>query len=75
LVLVPQLVQLSEHAERKVADEKMKEWSKDQEEYTEQLFQEVQKRKKQMEPRAKVAVDPGPKKLQSQEDQRREEDE
>jgi hypothetical protein len=44
LVLVPQLVQLSEDAERKLADERLKEWSKDQEEYTEREFQEVQRK-------------------------------
>jgi hypothetical protein len=60
LVLTPQLVQLSEAAERKLADERMKEWSKDQEEYTEREFQRVQKLKQdQKEPREEVAVDPG----------------
>jgi hypothetical protein len=36
---------LSESAERKLADQRMKEWSKDQEEYTEKQYQEIQKRK------------------------------
>jgi hypothetical protein len=56
-------VQLSGEAERKLADDRMKEWSKDQEEYADRQFQEVEKRKQeQTEPRTKVAVDPGPKK-------------
>jgi hypothetical protein len=46
---------------RELAEQRMEEWSKDQEEYTERQFQEVQKRKQEhKEPRAKVAVDPGP---------------
>jgi hypothetical protein len=36
-------VQLSEEGERKLADQRMMEWSKDQEEYTERQFQETQK--------------------------------
>jgi hypothetical protein len=60
-------VQLSDEAERKLADERMKEWSKDHEEYAEQQLREVQKRKQeQKEPRSKVAVDPGPKRLRTQ---------
>jgi hypothetical protein len=45
LVITPELVQLSEDAERKLADQRMKEWSKDQEEYTERQYQEIQKRR------------------------------
>jgi hypothetical protein len=45
LVITPELVQLSEDAERKLADQRMKEWSKDQEEYTERQYQEVQKKR------------------------------
>jgi hypothetical protein len=41
-------VQLSEDAERKLADQRMKKWSKDQEEYTEKQYQEIQKRKESM---------------------------
>jgi hypothetical protein len=37
-------VQLSDEAERKLADQRMKKWSKDQEEYTEREFQLVQAR-------------------------------
>jgi hypothetical protein len=47
LVLVPQLVQLSEDAERKLADQRLKEWSKDQEEYTERQHQEVQRKREE----------------------------
>jgi hypothetical protein len=44
-------------AERKLADQRLKEWSKDQEEYTEKQFQEVQKRKQeQTKPQT---MDPG----------------
>jgi hypothetical protein len=39
-------VQLSEEAERKLADERMKEWSKDQEEYTERAHQEAERKRK-----------------------------
>jgi hypothetical protein len=45
LTLAPQLIQLSEEGIRKLADERMKEWSKDQEEHAEKQFREVQKRK------------------------------
>jgi hypothetical protein len=45
LVLTPQLVQRSDEAERKLADQRLKEWSKDREGYAEQQFQEVEKRK------------------------------
>jgi hypothetical protein len=56
LVLTPQTV-------KKIADQRLKEWSKDQKEYAEQQFQEVQKRKQeQKEPRKQVAVELGPKK-------------
>jgi hypothetical protein len=72
LVLVPQLVQLSEEAERKLADERMKEWSKDQEEYTERQFQEVQKKQQEQKmPRAKGAVDPGPETPDPREEEKR----
>jgi hypothetical protein len=43
-------VQLSEDAERKLADQRMKEWSKDQEEHTEKQFQEIESRKKTIKP-------------------------
>jgi hypothetical protein len=42
LVINPQFVQLSEEAERTLADQRMKEWSKDQKGYTEREFQLVQ---------------------------------
>jgi hypothetical protein len=45
LVLTPQLVQLSDEGIRKLADERMREWSKYQEEFTEKQFQDTQKRK------------------------------
>jgi hypothetical protein len=65
LVLTPQTV-------RTIADEKLKEWSKDQEEYAEQQFQEVQRRKQELkEPRTEVAVDPGSRKAVSEEEEKR----
>jgi hypothetical protein len=45
LVLVPELVRLSEEAERKLADERMEKWSKDHEEYAEGQHQETQRRR------------------------------
>jgi hypothetical protein len=42
-------VQLSDEAERKLADQGMKEWSKDQEEYVERQYQEVQERKEEIQ--------------------------
>jgi hypothetical protein len=38
-------VQLSEEAERKLADQRMKVWSKDQEEYTDRQFREIEEKK------------------------------
>jgi hypothetical protein len=49
-------VQLSEEAERKLADQRMKEWSKDQEEYTErehQLAEQKREAKRKEEPPGK----------------------
>jgi hypothetical protein len=46
LVLTPQLVQLSDEGIGKLADERMKDWSKDQEEYTEKQFKEVEEKRK-----------------------------
>jgi hypothetical protein len=43
-------VQLSDEAERKLADQRMKEWSKDQEEYAERECQEVHKRRNVTQP-------------------------
>jgi hypothetical protein len=45
LVPTPQLVQLSEEGIRKLAYERMKEWSKDQEEYTVGQFREIEEKK------------------------------
>jgi hypothetical protein len=45
LVIVPELVQLSDEAERKLADDRMKEWSKDQEEYADRKFREIEEKK------------------------------
>jgi hypothetical protein len=45
-------VQLSDEAERKLADERMKEWSKNQEEYTEKQFREIEERKKVLKSQA-----------------------
>jgi hypothetical protein len=42
-------VQLSDDAERELADQRMMEWSKDQEEYTEQQYQEIQKRRDEIQ--------------------------
>jgi hypothetical protein len=56
LVLTPQLVQLSEEGIRKLADERMKEWSKDQEEYTEGQFREIEEKKTALKSQAKEAV-------------------
>jgi hypothetical protein len=47
LVLVPQLVQLSEETERKLVDQRMKEWSKDQEEYAEQQYRETERKREE----------------------------
>jgi hypothetical protein len=54
-----------------MADQRLREWSKDQEEFTEKQYQEVQRRlQEQKEPRAKEAVDPGPRKLSPKEQER-----
>jgi hypothetical protein len=45
LIIAPELVRTSEEGLRKLADRRMKEWSKDHEEYTEQQLREVQKKK------------------------------
>jgi hypothetical protein len=54
-------VQLSEEAERKLPDERMKEWSKDQEEYTERQHQEIQRKRGEkssfLKPREQEKVD------------------
>jgi hypothetical protein len=78
LKITPQLVQLSEEAERELADQRMKVWSKDQEEYTEREFQRVEKLKQeQRESQVKVAVVPGlsAKELREAELERRNEEE
>jgi hypothetical protein len=49
-------VQLSDEAERKLADQRMKEWSKDQEEYTERQFQEIEQKKKELKTQAEGAA-------------------
>jgi hypothetical protein len=66
LILTPQKV-------RKICDQRLEEWSKDQEEYAEKQFQEVQKKlQEQKEPRTKGAVDPGSdRKAVSEEEERR----
>jgi hypothetical protein len=45
-------VQLSEEGERKLADDRMKEWSKDQEEYTDRQFREIEEKKKALKTQA-----------------------
>jgi hypothetical protein len=54
LVLTAQLVQLSEDAERKLADDRMKEWSKDQEEYSERQFREIEEKKADLKSQAEA---------------------
>jgi hypothetical protein len=49
------LVQLSEDGIRKLADERMKEWSKDQEEYTERQFRDIEEQKQALKSQAKEA--------------------
>jgi hypothetical protein len=52
LVLVPELIRLSDDAARKLDDKRLEEWSKDQEEYEERQFQDVEKRKREAKARA-----------------------
>jgi hypothetical protein len=55
LVLEPQRVKLSAESVRKLADKRLGEWSKDQEEYTEQKFQEIERKKKELKAQAPEA--------------------
>jgi hypothetical protein len=54
LVLTPQLVKLSEEGIRKLADERMKDWSKDQEAYTEKQFREIEVKKAALKAQAEI---------------------
>jgi hypothetical protein len=50
-------VQLSEEGIRKLADERMKEWSKDQEEYTERQFREIEGKKAALKSLAGTSIE------------------